>query len=188
MLQILLSWQPRIYSSRLNFIVIGNLFKGLGNGVSFICQQCCKSLLHAAVKKVVKGPSCWEGETPFWVPFSTTLDFNVLGLFYLEGYRCPTTSVQMFPSSDWYPCCCQAFQLGIALFRANYCWKCSLDIFIKPLLAQQCSNTLSSHRDSAILRKPSVRWPNRIKLTASPLLIKSRALLKSWQCITLFTI
>ena len=38
-----------------------------------------------------------------------TLDFNVLGHFYFESYRCFPFSVQMFPSSDLHPCRRQVF-------------------------------------------------------------------------------
>ena len=44
------------------------------------------------------------------VPFSTTLDLNVLGHFYFKSYHSFSFSVQMFPSSDRYPSHCEAFQ------------------------------------------------------------------------------
>ena len=63
-------------------------------------------------------PSCIEArelskvlheEAPILAPFSTTVDFNVLGYFYFESYRCFPFSVQMFASSDRHPRRCQEF-------------------------------------------------------------------------------
>ena len=48
-------------------------------------------------------------EAPILEPFSTIVDFNVLGHFYFESYHCFPFSVKMFASSDRYPCHCQEF-------------------------------------------------------------------------------
>ena len=53
-----------------------------------------------AAKRAVEGPSPCEGAAPILAPSYTTLDFNILGHFYFESYRCFPFSVQMLPSSD----------------------------------------------------------------------------------------
>ena len=97
-------------------------------------------------------------EAPILAPFSTTVDFNILGQFYFESYRC-------FPF--FCPDVCYLWPASVPLsgilpyYRVNYCWKCSLDI--KTIaFARKDSNTLSSRRRNAISRKTSMRWRNRI--------------------------
>ena len=66
-------------------------------------------------------------EAPILAPFSTTVDFNVLGHFYFESYRCFPFSVQdvSFLSPASVP-----LSGILTCYRANYCWKCSLYIKI----------------------------------------------------------
>ena len=49
----------------------------------------------------------------------------------------------------------------LTYYRANYCWKCSLDIKTVAF-APKGGNTLSSHRRNAISRKTSMRWRNKM--------------------------
>ena len=51
-------------------------------------------------------------------PFSSALDSNVLGNFYIEIFRGFAYSVQIIPSSNRYPCLCWGV---LTCFRANYC-------------------------------------------------------------------
>ena len=50
----------------------------------------------------------------------------------------------------------------LTCYRANYCWKCSLDIKTVAF-ARKGGNTLSLRRRNAISRKTSMRWQNRIE-------------------------
>ena len=98
-------------------------------------------------------------DAPILAPFSTTVDFNVLGHFYFEScfpFFCPDVCF-LWPASV-------PLSGIVTCYRANYCWKCSLDIETVAF-ARKGGNTLSSRRRNAFSRKTSMRWRNRIKNT-----------------------